>query len=65
MKVGDLVNSRKPFGDTKTGIILSLLPQSYESERLRGLNDKWLVSWFGEEPCMEWDYDLEVINENR
>ena len=54
MKVGDLVNSRKPFGDTKTGIILSLLPQSYEVERLRGLNDKWLVSWFGEEPCLDW-----------
>ena len=62
MKVGDLVNSRKTV---KTGIIISLLPQSYEVERLRGLNDKWLVSWFGEEPCLEWDYDLEVINENR
>ena len=60
MKVGSLVKSIKPYGDSKVGVII-------EDAHIPGQrkNKVFKVLWSTGTVAGIWDHDLEVINESR
>ena len=60
MKVGNLVKSIKPYGESKVGIIIeeAHIPGQRKSKVFKVL---WSTGTFGG----IWDHDLEVISESR